>query len=94
MIKVKVTGIYAKMLTDLEVETQDFDLPKRIRSQVKLFRKNPNDTRIRNHKLRGRMSNLYSFSITEDIRIVYEKIGKNTVRFLKIGTHKQVYPKN
>lgn len=32
-----------------------------------------------------------SFNITGDIRVVYREIDKNTVEFLDIGTHPQVY---
>ena len=61
--------------------------------KVKLFENNPHDTRLENHALRRRMKGKWAFSITNDIRIVYEWIGKGTVRFLAIGTHRQVYSK-
>ena len=37
------------------------------------------------------MKGKFAFSITNDIRIIYEWLGKNTVRFLAIGGHKKVY---
>lgn len=44
--------------------------------------------------MQGRLQDKYAFSITPDIRIVYEFIGPNTVRFLAIGTHQEVYQKS
>jgi len=37
------------------------------------------------------MKGKFAFSITDDIRIVYEWLGKSTVRFLAIGEHEKVY---
>ena len=37
------------------------------------------------------MAEKWAFSITDDIRIVYEWLNKNTVRFLAIGGHNRVY---
>ncbi len=62
-----------------------------VNRQVKLFQLNPNDTRLDNHSLTKRMDGKWAFSITDDIRIVYEWIGKRTVRFLASGSHKEVY---
>lgn len=66
-------------------------LEKIIFQRIKWFKKNPNDTRLKNHALKKRMKGKFSFSITDDIRIVYKWLGKNTVRFLAIGGHKKVY---
>ncbi len=56
-----------------------------------LTQKNPNDTRLDNHQLTKRMEGKWAFSITDDIRIVYEWLGKNTARFLAIGGHSKIY---
>jgi len=39
------------------------------------------------------MRGKFSFSITGDVRIVYEWLGRNEVRFLAIGGHRKVYGK-
>lgn len=61
--------------------------------RIKWFKKNPNDTRLKNHALKKRMKGKFAFWITNDIRIVYEYMGKTTVRFLAIGGHRTVYSK-
>ena len=68
------------------VVERDPELKDTVPRIIKLFKNNPEDTRLRNHALRKKMKGKHAFSITSDIRIVYEKIGKNTARFLAIGT--------
>jgi len=65
-----------------------------IYQRVRWFCKNPNDSRLKNHALHKRLSGKWAFSVTDDIRIVYQFIGKQYVRFLVIGTHKTVYNQN
>jgi addiction module RelE/StbE family toxin len=42
------------------------------------------------HALRGKLAGKRAFSITDDIRVVYTEAG-DTIAFLDIGTHDQVY---
>lgn len=91
MIKIKRTGSFVYDLEELILNNDT--LEKDIRAKIKLFQRNPHDTRFRNHSLKKRLLGKYAFSITSDIRIVYEKVGENTVRFLAIGTHQRVYKK-
>lgn len=91
MLKIRVTGRFDTSLQDLlsiEPELEDV-----IKQRIKLFRKNPQDTRLENHLLTGRLKDKWAFSITDDIRIVYDWLGKTTVRILAIGPHFKVYKK-
>lgn len=88
MLKIEFTGEYLVMLKNLIADEEVADL---VAEKIVLFRNNPQDTRLRNHALTRSMASKWSFSITGDIRIVYEWLGKNTVRFLAIGTHQEVY---
>ncbi|MEK7526192.1 MAG: type II toxin-antitoxin system mRNA interferase toxin, RelE/StbE family [Patescibacteria group bacterium] len=91
MLKVKTTGLFERRLENI-FET-DWDLGILVQEKISLFRKNPEDTRLRNHKLKRRLVGKFAFSITDDVRVVYELESKNVVRFLDIGTHMQVYTK-
>lgn len=91
MIRIKFTGNYQK---DLEELLLDSPIRKEIDERVKIFAGNPQDTRLENHALGKYMEGKYAFSIDKDIRIVYEWIGKSTVRFLAIGRHSKVYSQN
>lgn len=89
MVKIRELGEYVEMLEDLLVE--DPALESVIRERTKWFRKNPNDTRLDNHLLTKKMESKWAFSITDNIRIVYEWLSKTTVRCLAIGGHGRVY---
>ncbi len=55
-----------------------------------VFRQNPNDRRLKTHKLKGELSEFYSFSITYQHRIIFHIEDKETIIFDNIGTH-QIY---
>lgn len=75
-----------KMLID-----NNKSLNKVIKERFRLFTKNPDDTRIKTHPLRRSLKGKFAFSIDDDIRIIFEWMGKRTARFLAIGGHKEVY---
>jgi mRNA-degrading endonuclease YafQ of YafQ-DinJ toxin-antitoxin module len=67
------------------------ELEEEIIKRINWFRRRPDDERLENHALRKRMKGKWAFSITDDIRIVYEWKTKNVARFLAIGGHEKVY---
>jgi addiction module RelE/StbE family toxin len=89
MVKVNLSGSFQRDY--IEFHHQHPNLLQEVDKRIHWFRKNPDDARLRNHKLLKKMKGKFAFSITGDIRIVYEWIGKSTVRFLAIGGHKKVY---
>lgn len=90
-MKIETKGKYDTQLHNLLAK--DPQLDPVIRLAVKRFSQNPQDTRLHTHALRKRLTSKHAFSVTNDIRIVFEYIGNNTVRFLAIGDHTQVYPR-
>lgn len=52
-----------------------------------VFRKNPNDTRLKTHALTGRLIGFHAFSINHKVRIIFEFKNKNTIWFHSIGSH-------
>lgn len=89
MVRVEYHGKYQDDLNFLLDKEQD--LFQEINKRIIWFQKNSNDTRLDNHALTERMEGKWAFSITGDIRIVYEWLGKSTARFLAIGKHSEVY---
>lgn len=59
--------------------------------RIQLFGQNPTHPLLRDHALTGALHSYRSFSITGDLRIIYQRIDESTVCFLDIGTHNQVY---
>jgi addiction module RelE/StbE family toxin len=72
---------------------KDKKLANRIEKQITLFEENPKHPSLRTHKLSGAMDNMWSISITTNIRMVYVFLDKNSVIFVKVGTHDEVYEK-
>jgi mRNA-degrading endonuclease YafQ of YafQ-DinJ toxin-antitoxin module len=91
-IEILYDGAYYSMLE--EVLTGTPAIEEEIIVRTAWFSSNPDDTRIDNHPLHKSLEGQWAFSITDDVRIVYEWVGKTTVRFLAIGGHGIVYPSN
>lgn len=67
-------------------------LPKlvKIKAEKKeaIFRKNPFDTRLKTHRLKGILKDFWAFSIDYHYRIVFEFRSDDKVWFHSVGTHK------
>lgn len=54
----------------------------------KIFRQNPFDSKLKTHKLKGKLSGFLSFSVGFKYRIVFEFTNdKKTVHFHSVGDH-------
>jgi len=52
-----------------------------------LFRKNPFDSRLKTHRLRGRLVRYHAFWINFSYRVIFEFADNDTVWFHQIGDH-------
>lgn len=59
-----------------------------INKRERIFLSNCFDKRLKTHKLKGKLENYWSFSITYSQRILFRFIGKNKVLFLIYGVHR------
>ena len=66
-------------------------LDKRYLERVTLFLQNRNDPVLKNHKLSGKLTGYFAFSITGDIRVLYYFNSDDEITFIDIGSHNQVY---
>jgi mRNA-degrading endonuclease YafQ of YafQ-DinJ toxin-antitoxin module len=57
----------------------------------RLFRADAFDPRLNTHKLKGKLKGLWAFSVTPDIRIIFEFLDGDEVLFHDIGPHGVVY---
>jgi mRNA-degrading endonuclease YafQ of YafQ-DinJ toxin-antitoxin module len=55
-----------------------------------IFQNNPRDSRLKTHKLSGRLNGAFAFSVFYDIRAVFTWEGQEVV-FRVIGTHDEAY---
>lgn len=66
-------------------------LPQKIKlaaeKKEKIFRKNPFDSRLKTHKLTGKLKDYHAFSIDYQSRIIFEFTDKDIIWFHSVGTH-------
>ena len=62
-----------------------------VEERIKRFQKDPTDSILRDHVLKGSKKGFRSFSVTGNIRILYIPVSKDQVILIDIGTHNQVY---
>ncbi|OGE25320.1 hypothetical protein A3C26_00630 [Candidatus Daviesbacteria bacterium RIFCSPHIGHO2_02_FULL_39_12] len=65
-------------------------LYKKFKERVELFVQSPDNPMLQDHQLKGEIIRFRAFSVTGDIRIIYQK-EKDYIYFVDIGTHNQVY---
>ena len=69
----------------------------RLKDRLALFADRPTHPQLNNHRLKGKLKDLCSISITGDLRAIYRIISpklencEGTIRFIRIGTHSQLY---
>jgi mRNA-degrading endonuclease YafQ of YafQ-DinJ toxin-antitoxin module len=82
---------FEKSFAKLNVKTQKLFIKK-----FNIFIEDEYASSLKTHQLKGERKNEYSFSITGDIRAIYEKSSngeKETLifKFIDIGGHNEVY---
>lgn len=88
MIRVVRSRKYEETLEKLLIDYKDMGA---IRTAVKIFSRKSDDTRLKTHALKKRLMGKYAFSVDDDVRVIFEWLGKKVARFLAIGKHKDVY---
>ena len=63
------------------------DLQEEALERIELFKDAENHKKLKIHKLKGRLADFYSFSVTYSHRIVFSFESKKEVVFLAIGDH-------
>ena len=82
MLKILYSPGFISQFERLDKKTKNLAFEK-----TDLFIENQKHPSLRTHKLKGRLSNHFSFSVDYTMRIVFIYDGKGIVRFLKIGDH-------
>lgn len=66
-------------------------LPKDIQQiaikKDKLFRDNPHSPQLKTHKLKGKLSAFWAYSVKYSYRVVFEFVDQNSVIYHDVGTH-------
>lgn len=69
------------------------DTEKEFWTRLNLFIQDPFNPRLKTHKLSGKLKNLWSFTVENDVRIVFyfTKDKPKKAVFVDLGTHVEVY---
>ena len=59
----------------------------KIEKTIAKFIDNPFNPSLKTHKLTGKLSSYWSFSVDYHLHILFEFIDKKTVGFIDLGTH-------
>lgn len=80
--KIYYTPTFQKNLR--KISPQDLE---EVGQRERLFRENPFDPKLKTHKLKGKLSRYWSFSISYSQRILLRFLNKIEVLFVDIGGH-------
>ncbi len=59
---------------------------------IKLFKKNPNEPKLKNHALKGKLKTQNAIHARFDLCLVYLEIESGyEILFLRVGSHEEVY---
>jgi mRNA-degrading endonuclease YafQ of YafQ-DinJ toxin-antitoxin module len=82
MLTISFKATFVKQMNKLEKA-----LAEEVFEKIDLFKDVKNHKLLKVHKLHGKLSNCFSFSVNYKTRIVFEYETKNEVVFLMIGDH-------
>ncbi len=63
------------------------EIKEKAKDAIRRFQKDPFDKVLENHKLKGRLKNLRSFSIDNNYRIIFEFDSEGDAHLHKMGDH-------
>lgn len=87
-IRIDFTSRYKKRYRLLTSKLQD-----KVDERIALFVQDQFSPVLENHALHGEYADLRSINITGDYRALYETLSQNSVRFVRLGTHAELYGK-
>lgn len=77
------------------LKKQNVRIRKSFREAIEIFHENPLNSRLNNHKLKGKYEGHESINITSDWRAIYEEVketkGVTIAYFVALGTHRELY---
>ncbi|MFH0791832.1 MAG: type II toxin-antitoxin system mRNA interferase toxin, RelE/StbE family [bacterium] len=63
----------------------------RFKERRNLFLEDPYNPLLNNHPLAGKYTGCRSINVTGDLRVIYDTINKDSVLFIDIDTHSNLY---
>ena len=82
MFKIKVTRQFKRKYIKLPMEIKIL-----AEKQEKILIQNPFDERLKTHKLKGKFSKFWSFSVNYQYRIIFTFEGNKIIYYHSVGNH-------
>lgn len=82
MIKLIYAPVFVKQLKNLELSLQDEVLEK-----IDVFKNKDNHKILKVHKLHGKFTDRFSFSVNYKTRIIFKYLTKDEIALLFVGDH-------
>jgi len=76
---------------DKKIRKQTVGVQKAFKEKIALFVKDVQHPLLNTHKLSGGLKDLWSFNVSGDVRVVFDKLDEDIVMLIDIGTHSQLY---
>ncbi len=76
---------------DKQFRKQPLKIKIEFENRVEIFIENVNAPILNTHKLSGKLKDLWSFNISGNIRVVFDKNQESIIIFIAIGSHSQLY---
>lgn len=74
-----------------EYKKLSFKVKEQFKIRLRLFLENPFNPLLDNHALHGKWINFRSINVTGDFRAIYKYLNNDTVEFVIINTHSNLY---
>lgn len=85
-MKIKLHKKFTKKFSKLNKKERS-----KCKNKLNLFLDDPFHKRLNNHALQGKYKGLRSINISGNLRAIYEMTNNNTVFFIDLGTHSNLY---
>ncbi|MCB9805984.1 type II toxin-antitoxin system mRNA interferase toxin, RelE/StbE family [Candidatus Nomurabacteria bacterium] len=83
--------IVANKKFDKKVSKQSLEVQKELKNRIRIFAYNKNHPILKTHKLSGKLKGLWSFSVSGDIRVIFDQSQKGVIILVDIGSHSELY---
>lgn len=76
---------------DKRFKKQSSKIKKEFERRLRILVKDIDDPILNMHKLSGKLKDLWSFNVSGDIRVVFDKSQKGIIILVDIGSHSELY---
>ena len=76
---------------DKKIKKYSKKIQSEFKNRIELFVLDIHNPILKIHKLSGKLKDLWSFNISGDVRLVFDKSQKDVIILVDIGSHSELY---